>query len=108
MNDSIAKANVSNTLEKMLHTDYIHQRQDGTYLIYVYACAGTSKNCISGKYTDEHNVSYLRIYVSAAREKGLANKAIQELLAKHLNIRPSALSIIAGELSQKKIWKCCK
>jgi uncharacterized protein len=44
----------------------------------------------------------LKVSVSAAPEKGKANKAVLSLLAKSLGIRKSALSILSGETSSRK------
>ena len=44
----------------------------------------------------------LKLSVSAAPEKGKANKAVCALLAKHLHVPASHVSIIAGKTSRDK------
>ena len=47
----------------------------------------------------------LRVAVSAAPEKGKANKAVEALLAKMLGLKKSAVAIIAGDTSRdKRVW----
>ncbi|MDN3515024.1 MAG: DUF167 domain-containing protein [Candidatus Brocadia sp.] len=58
---------------------------------------GSSKNRIIGEYGGR-----LKLAVTAAPEKGKANKAVIELLADVLNIKESSLSILSGESSRDK------
>jgi len=44
----------------------------------------------------------LKLAVTAAPEKGKANKAILKLLAKRLGVSPSSVSILSGETSKQK------
>ena len=47
----------------------------------------------------------LRVAVSAAPEKGKANKAVEVLLAKVLGRKKSVVSIVAGDTSRdKRVW----
>lgn len=55
------------------------------------------KNRIIGEYG-----SRLKLAVTAAAEKGRANKAVRELLADTLHISESCIHIISGESSQDK------
>jgi uncharacterized protein (TIGR00251 family) len=43
------------------------------------------------------------IYTTAPPDKGKANQAIVKLLAKHLNLPKSSLTIIKGQTSRQKI-----
>lgn len=43
-----------------------------------------------------------KVYTSVAPEKNKANKAIVNLLAKYLKIKPSLISIISGQHSKDK------
>ena len=58
---------------------------------------GSSKNRIIGEYGGR-----LKLAVTAAPEKGKANKAIIELLADTLHINESSIHIISGESSRDK------
>jgi len=58
---------------------------------------GSSKNRIIGEYGGR-----LKLAVTAAPEKGKANKAVIELLADTLHINESSIQIISGESSRDK------
>jgi len=58
---------------------------------------GSSKNRIIGEYGGR-----LKLAVTAAPEKGRANKAVIELLADTLHISESSIHIISGESSRDK------
>ena len=58
---------------------------------------GSSKNRIIGEYGGR-----LKLAVTAAPEKGKANKAVIELLADTLHIHESSIHIISGESSRDK------
>jgi len=58
---------------------------------------GSSKNRIIGEYGGR-----LKLAVTAAPEKGKANKAVIELLADTLRINESSIQIISGESSRDK------
>ncbi|MCF8496787.1 MAG: DUF167 domain-containing protein [Alphaproteobacteria bacterium] len=45
----------------------------------------------------------LRVYVTTAPEDGKANKAVLELLAKHLGVSKSSLTITRGAAGRDKI-----
>ena len=57
----------------------------------------SSKNRIIGEYGGR-----LKLAVTAAPEKGKANKAVIELLADTLHINESSIQIISGESSRDK------
>ena len=48
---------------------------------------------------------HLKVKVSAVPEDGKANRALVALLAKQLRLPKSALSLISGETSRKKILR---
>jgi uncharacterized protein (TIGR00251 family) len=66
-------------------------------ILPVKAHAGARRNAIDGI----HDGS-LRVSVTQAPEKGKANKAIAELLAKALKLRKSQVEIVSGETSPQK------
>jgi hypothetical protein len=47
--------------------------------------------------------SFYKAYITAQREKGKANKALIKLLSSHFKISKSRISILKGELSNKKL-----
>ena len=66
-------------------------------VIAVRAQPGAKKNGITG----EHDGA-LKVSVTQAPEKGKANKAIVEVLAKQLGLKKSQVSLLSGETSQRK------
>jgi len=58
-------------------------------------------NASQDKIVGEH-AGKLKVAITAAPEKGKANKAIEKLLAKKLNVRPTSVSVIAGHTSRDK------
>lgn len=47
----------------------------------------------------------LRVYVTTVPEDGKANRAVQKLLAKHLGVAPSRLTLVRGGTSRDKVWE---
>jgi uncharacterized protein (TIGR00251 family) len=68
-------------------------------LVKVAARPGTGADRVMGVQGDA-----LKLGVSAAPEKGKANKALAELLAKVLGVRKSAVGIVSGETSREKLF----
>jgi hypothetical protein len=66
-------------------------------ILPVRAHAGARRNEIRG----EHDGA-LRVAVTQAPEKGKANKAIAELLAKEIAVRKSQVELLSGETSAQK------
>ncbi len=69
---------------------------EGT-ILPVRAHPGARKNEVRG----EHE-GMLKVSVSQAPEKGKANKAIVEVLARALGLRKSQIELISGETASKK------
>jgi uncharacterized protein len=74
----------------------LEQDQRGI-IVPVRAHAGARRNAILGE-----RQGALRIAVSAAPEKGKANRSIAELLSDKIGVPKSAIQIIAGETSPQK------
>jgi uncharacterized protein YggU (UPF0235/DUF167 family) len=51
--------------------------------------------------TEEHGI--YKVSVNVAPENGKANKRICELIAEHLGVRKSAVSVVQGETSRQKV-----
>lgn len=45
----------------------------------------------------------VKVYLTAVPERGRANKAVVEVMARHLRVPKSAVSIVSGERSRKKL-----
>lgn len=45
----------------------------------------------------------VKVYVTAAPEKGRANKAVIEMIARHFGVPKGAVSIVSGERSRTKL-----
>ena len=67
-------------------------------MLKVKVVPGASDSRIVGWLGDE-----LKIRISAPPEKGKANGAVLKLLANELRVHESALSIVSGHTSQRKV-----
>jgi len=74
----------------------LRQTQDGLVLA-VIARPGAKRNEVAGVHAGA-----LKVSVTAAPDKGKANKAIVKLLAKRLGVAPSAIAIVGGQMSRNK------
>ncbi len=63
------------------------------------------RDAIDGLEAGSDGECYLKARVSAAPEKGKANKALIVLLAKSLSIPKSSLSLVSGDTARKKILR---
>lgn len=66
-------------------------------LFAVHAQPGARRNAILGE-----RAGALRVAVTAPPDKGKANAAILELLARELGCRPSEIALVSGETSRQK------
>ncbi len=74
----------------------IETRPEGI-VIAVKVSAGASRDKVMGEHAGA-----LKLSVSAAPERGKANKAVCELVAKTLGISRSQVSLVSGETSRDK------
>lgn len=63
------------------------------------------RNAVDGVETNAAGETHLKVRVSAVPEKGKANKALIELLAKTLRIPKSSIRLISGDTSRQKILR---
>jgi uncharacterized protein YggU (UPF0235/DUF167 family) len=68
----------------------------------VRAQPGASKDAIEGRGEDAAGQAFLKVRVRAIAEKGKANAAIEQLLAKALGLPKSAVSVEKGETQRIK------
>ena len=73
------------------------RRQDGDVLVRVKVVPNASRDRVVGELE-----GVLKVNVSAAPERGAANKAVCRLIAKALGIRASRVSVSAGHGSPRK------
>ena len=74
----------------------LDQHSDGV-ILPVSVHPGARRNEIRGEQNGQ-----LKIGVTQAPEKGKANKAVIELLAKSLGLRKSQITLLSGETSRQK------
>lgn len=74
-------------------------------LLTVKLSPGAARNQISGWTEDETGKKILKVSVTAVPEKGKANKALIELLAKEWEIPKTAIKIVKGETDRLKILR---
>jgi uncharacterized protein len=70
---------------------------DQSFTLIVKVVSGASRDRIVGKFGDA-----IKVQVSAAPERGKANAAVIELLAKALQIKSSQIQIVAGHTNPRK------
>ena len=63
----------------------------------------SSRNAIDGFYTGADGRLSLKARVTAAPEKGKANKALIKLLGEETGLAPSTMSVISGGQSRNKL-----
>lgn len=68
----------------------------------MWVVPGASRDAVGGWVEDEKGEKRLRLRVSCPPEDGKANKRVLELLAKHLGVAKSGLSLVAGHKSRYK------
>jgi len=73
-----------------------------TFRLKLKVSPGASRNAIQGWETGSDGARHLKIAVTAAPERGKANKATIRLLAKKLGISPSKLRLVRGDTSRIK------
>ncbi len=76
------------------------EARDGALLLAVKAQPGARKNELRGVQDGA-----LKVCVTQVAEKGKANKAIAEFLAKSLKLRKSQIELAAGELASQKKFR---
>ena len=76
--------------------DFLEEKGGALY-VKVRAAPGAARNVVVGVHTGA-----LKIAVSAAPEKGKANRAICRLLAETLRLRASQVSLHSGKTSKDK------
>lgn len=72
------------------------------YIIRVRVTPNSSKNMISGIFTDSNNQDFLKINLRAVPEKGKANQELILFLSKLLHLSKSSFTILSGETDRYK------
>lgn len=76
-------------------------RKDGARL-RIRLTPKAARNEIGGIGHDPNGQAHLKVKVTAAPEKGKANKALVKLLAKELRLPPTAFDVVSGTTSRAK------
>ncbi len=77
----------------------------GETLLTVRVTPKASANQITGLYTAPDGAVSLAVKVTAAPDKGKANKAVIDLLAKQLGYPRTAFEIVRGETERHKLLR---
>jgi uncharacterized protein (TIGR00251 family) len=80
--------------------DIIKSKQPAKLLLKVKP--GAKQNSVDG-WIMINDKEYLKLSIHSAPEKGKANKAIIDYLAKELSLPKSAVTIVAGKTAQFKV-----
>jgi uncharacterized protein YggU (UPF0235/DUF167 family) len=78
-------------------------RDSDCWRLRIRLTPGARKDAILGVWTDQDGCVYLRISVRAKPEKGAANAALIQFLAKRSGIAKTNFSLVAGTTSRLKI-----
>jgi uncharacterized protein (TIGR00251 family) len=68
--------------------------------VSVHATPGARRNHVGGCHADA-----LRVSVTAAADKGRANKAIAKVLADALGVKLSQIELISGQTNRRKVFE---
>ncbi len=71
-------------------------------VIFLRVTPKASRNGITGIYVDGNGKASLKVTTTAQPEKGQANKAIIQILAKTFKHAKSGFTVIAGEIDRNK------
>ena len=74
-------------------------------LLAVRVTPKASHNEVTGLYTAADGTVSLSVKVTAAPDKGRANKAVTNLLAKRLGVAKSTLTLVKGATDRNKIFQ---
>jgi uncharacterized protein YggU (UPF0235/DUF167 family) len=72
-------------------------------IIKIKVIPASRQNKFGEIFTNEKGEEVQKIYVTTAPEDGKANKAVVELIAKEMNLKKSAVTLIKGHKSRDKI-----
>lgn len=74
-------------------------------LLAVRVTPKASRNEVTGLYTAADGAVSLSVKVTAAPDKGKANAAVTNLLAKRLGVAKSTLALVKGETDRNKTFQ---
>ena len=83
-------------------TSPFRQTRDGV-LLAVRVTPKSSRNEVTGLHTAADGAVSLAVKVTAPPDKGKANKAMIEVLAKTFRLPKSALTLVSGETDRHKV-----
>ncbi len=82
-----------------------YEKTSSGYIIRVRITPNSSKNAITGIFTDNNQKEFLKINLRAIPEKGKANQELIVFLSKLLHLNKSSFTIISGEIDRYKKLK---
>jgi uncharacterized protein YggU (UPF0235/DUF167 family) len=74
----------------------------GALLLSVRLTPRSAREGVGGLWTDEAGALWLKAQVRAVPEKGRANDALMQLMARVLDVPPRAISLAAGDTNRLK------
>jgi uncharacterized protein len=83
-------------------TSPFRQTRDGVTLA-VRVTPKSSRNDVTGLYAGAEGAVWLAVKVTAPPDKGKANKAVIEVLAKTFGLPKSAFTLVSGETDRQKV-----
>ena len=79
-----------------------YEKTSSGYIIRVRVTPNSSKNVITGIFTDSNQKEFLKINLRAVPEKGKANQELIAFLSKLLHLNKSSFKILSGETDRYK------
>lgn len=79
-----------------------YEKTSSGYQIRVRVTPNSSKNAITGIFTDSNQKEFLKINLRAVPEKGKANQELIAFLSKLLHLNKSSFTILSGETDRYK------
>lgn len=81
------------------------EEKQGAVHLHIRVSPNAAQDKVGEVVADADGVERLTIRVTAVPEKGKATKAAIRLLAKHLRVAPSSLTLVSGETSRNKVLR---
>lgn len=82
-----------------------YESSDTECIMRIRVTPNAAKCGISGIFTDEKGIDFLKITITAVPEKGKANRELIKYLSRYLQICKSRITIIRGETDRNKTFR---
>jgi uncharacterized protein len=84
-------------------TPFFHRKSATEIIAHVRVTPKSAKDMVDGVEVRDDGKAYLRICVRAVPEDGKANKAVEKLVAKFLDVAAGSVTVLSGGTSRMKM-----